>query len=245
MHDCGQFTAARAHGWRRRGFTLIELLVVIAITAILAAILFPVYGAARRKASVTACLSNLKQLSTALRMYVDDAGGRYPWNAGPRFSPSQVADIGLPRDDPSDKSNRLDGAPVRRLLHPYVRSGAVWYCPALPLRSARTMESGSLLPGEEDPKGEGVATDYQVNPYVFVNSIPYARLSGVQSERPHAGPVLESDVILPEKLRIFQDFWNQTGGVHSGGVNTARADGSAAWQKAQIGITNIVWWAQQ
>ncbi len=54
------------------GFTLIELLVVIAIIAILAAILFPVFAQAREKARQTMCLSNMKQISLAVMMYVQD-----------------------------------------------------------------------------------------------------------------------------------------------------------------------------
>ena len=57
---------------KQRGFTLIELLVVIAIIAILAAILFPVFARAREKARQTSCLSNLKQLGLASRMYAQD-----------------------------------------------------------------------------------------------------------------------------------------------------------------------------
>src|SRR5579871_1108709 len=57
---------------RRYGFTLIELLVVIAIIAILAAILFPVFAQAREKARQTVCLSNLKELTMANLMYVQD-----------------------------------------------------------------------------------------------------------------------------------------------------------------------------
>lgn len=63
---------------RTRGFTLIELLVVIAIIAILAAILFPVFARARQAAHKTQCLSNMKQMGLAFRMYTDDNNGGYP-----------------------------------------------------------------------------------------------------------------------------------------------------------------------
>jgi prepilin-type N-terminal cleavage/methylation domain-containing protein/prepilin-type processing-associated H-X9-DG protein len=65
---------------RRRavGFTLIELLVVIAIIAILAAILFPVFAQAREKARQATCQSNLKQISTAFNMYIQDYDEQFP-----------------------------------------------------------------------------------------------------------------------------------------------------------------------
>ena len=57
---------------KRSGITLIELLVVLAIIAILAAILFPVFAKAREAARRSTCLSNTKQLGTAILMYAGD-----------------------------------------------------------------------------------------------------------------------------------------------------------------------------
>jgi prepilin-type N-terminal cleavage/methylation domain-containing protein/prepilin-type processing-associated H-X9-DG protein len=98
---------------RKRGFTLIELLVVIAIIAILAAILFPVFSRAREQARKTQCLSNLKQIGTALMMYCQD------W------------DESLPVETtwcnrPDDKNNLQYY--VR--LGPYVKNWQIWACPS-------------------------------------------------------------------------------------------------------------------
>jgi prepilin-type N-terminal cleavage/methylation domain-containing protein len=69
---------------RIKGFTLIELLVVIAIIAILAAILFPVFGRARENARRTTCQSNMKQLGLAFAQYTQDFDERYmAINPGP------------------------------------------------------------------------------------------------------------------------------------------------------------------
>ena len=55
-----------------KAFTLIELLVVIAIIAILAAILFPVFAQAKTAAKKTSTISNMKQIGTAMLLYVND-----------------------------------------------------------------------------------------------------------------------------------------------------------------------------
>jgi prepilin-type N-terminal cleavage/methylation domain-containing protein len=112
---------------RIKAFTLIELLVVIAIIAILAAILFPVFAQAREKARSAACLSNEKQIGTAVQMYIQDYDEHLPnacawgkaWLHGDALKecPPEVA-AGVP-------------AYVQELVAPYVKNEAVWYCPSI------------------------------------------------------------------------------------------------------------------
>src|SRR5271155_1792674 len=95
----------------RRGFTLIELLVVIAIIAILAAILFPVFAQAREKARQTSCLSNLKQMSLAAKMYTQDY---------------DEMTLACPVIDGANQNNGW----WPQLVTPYVKSYQVMQCPS-------------------------------------------------------------------------------------------------------------------
>jgi len=74
----GPAALRRAGGLLRAGFTLIELLVVIAIIAILAALLLPALARAKLQAKAMACMSNNRQIATAILMYVGDSANTLP-----------------------------------------------------------------------------------------------------------------------------------------------------------------------
>jgi prepilin-type N-terminal cleavage/methylation domain-containing protein/prepilin-type processing-associated H-X9-DG protein len=95
---------------KRYAFTLIELLVVIAIIAMLAAILFPVFGRARDNARRASCLANMKQIGLGHLQYTQDYDERVVPN-----------------------NNRPDGIILRsyaEILQPYIKSTQVFQCPS-------------------------------------------------------------------------------------------------------------------
>ncbi len=102
---------------KRHAFTLIELLVVIAIIAILAAILFPVFARARAKAMQAACISNLKQIALAEKMYASDYGDLWA-------------------------NKNCDTRPT--FLQPYMKSMQLFVCPGAPPEHQPGI--GSILP---------------------------------------------------------------------------------------------------
>lgn len=132
-------------------FTLIELLVVIAIIAILAAILFPVFGRARENARRSSCQSNLKQISLGILQYVQDYDEQMP----PLFTDGggTVGFGGI-----NDRA-----WPQLVFPYPYVKSAQLFQCPSegsSPNPSLQTTFATS------DPSLVGTAyglTDYAIN----------------------------------------------------------------------------------
>jgi prepilin-type N-terminal cleavage/methylation domain-containing protein len=114
----------------RRAFTLIELLIVIAIIAILAAILFPVFGRVREQTRQTSCMSNMHQIYVGYSLYKQDHNkppclllgiaertpDHYPWQPG----------------DGLDKVSPASAVQANFLYPAYIKNIETFHCPDNP-----------------------------------------------------------------------------------------------------------------
>lgn len=209
---------------KKPGFTLIEILVVISIIALLAAILFPVFGRARENARRSSCASNLKQLALSVMQYAADQDGRlmpYEETGTSKFSPVQ----------------------------PYIRNWQVLFCPTAPKFTSTPNQYMCHYGFPTDPNNKSVICPV-VNIFSYggpavagnhpaptlIEAIPHPSLACLLGEtyRPNSdyptrgwgSSVFDAltNTSLPYHMRDR----------HFEGANYAYVDGHVKWIKAEI-----------
>jgi prepilin-type processing-associated H-X9-DG protein len=105
-------------------------LVVIAIIAILAALLLPALATAREKGRAIRCVSNMKQMMLATKLYLDDSNGYFFPNtySGADGWLRGWLDFNPANSDNWNRDTLLN--PERAVLSPYTRDVGIYQCPS-------------------------------------------------------------------------------------------------------------------
>ena len=192
---------------REAAFTLVEILVVIGIISVLAAILTPVFMKAKGKALQINCVSNLRHIGMAARLYAQDWDGRVFANY-----------------DAYDPNPDIQGSYRFHAIH-YYRS----YLSGAGLVNCPTLGPGQISYGQNVGLGWGVnspridlesSNAFPTNPYRKspADLILFAECSQVWFWEFRSGDGASS---LFPRLRCH----------HTAGLNVAYFDGHARWRK--------------
>jgi prepilin-type N-terminal cleavage/methylation domain-containing protein/prepilin-type processing-associated H-X9-DG protein len=217
---------------RQYGFTLIELLVVIAVIVIVAAILFPVFSAAREKARQVSCISNIQQLGKATMLYAQDYDETYPLGL---ISCSNDGYFWTTwNDQSSDRACSGFQLTWMDLLYPYVLNWNIYHCPSTEFAHALNF-APTGTPRDRVEYSYGVS-------YYF--SRLYNSYANTWHQPPTTRPTLSmAEVVRPEEKVYLADSAGSPGGLtpypwlyidsiqfrHINGVNIGFADGHAKW----------------
>ena len=213
---------------RHHGFTLIELLVVVAIIAILAAILFPVMAKARQKAHQTQFMSNLRQISMAMRMYAGDCDSMLPlvrsYSATPLYLGSWI-----------------------HSLQPYATNDQLFICPAAAGTSTSWRNNNDLLKSYGYPPAAGSFVDGMPPIYSLVSFHGTARFDGLggygngpmgmyrrpaDSKRLTAIERAAETVLVSD--HVMYDWGLGTGNVYYPAIRHMRSSSAGSFPRGQV-----------
>lgn len=180
---------------RRSGFTLIELLVVIAIIALLISILLPALGKAREQSKRLVCMSNMKQIGTAVFLY-SESNDNLPWtdtqsleiNGDPKLYPgvgiyTSYSWGGMRAPFPRQGDEAADFAlvpPENRELNPFLDPDArdrgavkVTQCPGDRSAVSPTVGQGPNppIPEQAESSWQVYGTSYSIN-WFYLDLLP-------------------------------------------------------------------------
>ncbi len=213
---------------RKSGFTLIELLVVIAIIAILAAILFPVFGRARENARKSSCASNLKQVSLSWLQYAQDYDERV-----------------VPYSDTTGSAGRAFHWP--KALEPYLKSTQVLLCPSNRAGVNMSYTANGYLMSPATGGGLGNCSrligdiPLPAQSPIYIDAVGWSKTyPALAFYAVGLGTKGSTQGRSHEDLTYSLNAWNNVnqvygqpmGNRHMGGANYAFADGHVKWLKA-------------
>ena len=223
------------------GFTLVELLVVIGIIAVLIAILLPMLKKAQAAAQRVTCMSNLRQLTIAHKMYSDDNKNwlMMGWpdaNGAPTtwFVPHFIgANYGGTLNPPLAASQRgnTEEAIKRGAIFKYTKVTKLYKCPGD--TTARKVSYGvnCYLNGEDFGGTVRKVTKVKRQAKTFVFIDEYDVRGGEYAYN------LGSFAILPKPSNTWVDY---PGNWHDGGACVSMLDGHCEYIRWDMLTTRMM-----
>ncbi len=163
-----------------QGFTLVELLVVIAIIGVLATLVLVQLGTARGKSRDAKRISDIAQLRSALELFYDDNGARYP--IANTAAPNNVNSHGVPGGilftDISKylSVNTAPMDPIRAAPYNYASAGSATAPTAYHLWVQLEQKNTSALAADADANSTLASAPWNVGPLGDVENLSAVEL---------------------------------------------------------------------